>query len=343
MMSAEATASPSRRASRWQSAWDSTSRFRPVLALDILLLIVFAATQSRFLRIDNLQNMLTSVSILWVIAMGMTFVLLSGGFDLSVAAIAALSGIFFAKIAGHGLPGGLIVVLTILFGAGIGGLINGVLIGPLGLSVFVVTLASLTALSGIDYLWSHVDSFYVTTPVVSQISIDSILGVPTLIWIMVGTLLAFLYVQTRTYFGRDVYAIGGSIVAARLSGIRTSAVLIAVYAISGACAALGGVMAIGRTGAATPDVDANLPLQAIAAVLLGGTALTGGAGGVLGTAAGVLFIGILDNGLSLAGISSFWQNIITGVILVAAVLGDRVHFRRRIRPTSDVTDAQTAA
>ncbi len=141
---------------------------------------------------------------------------------------------------------------------------------------------------------------------------------------MIVTFVIALYVQHRTYWARDVYAIGGSVVAARLSGIRTSLILMSVYGLSGACAALGGIIATGRIGAATPQPDPNLPLQAIAAVLLGGTSLLGGQGGVGGTALGVLFIGILQNGLSISGVSSFWQQVITGVILVAAVLGDRI-------------------
>jgi ribose transport system permease protein len=133
-----------------------------------------------------------------------------------------------------------------------------------------------------------------------------------------------LYVQTRTYFGRDVYAVGGSPVAARLAGIRAPRTLFLVYAIAGGTAALAGAIAVGRVGAATPQVDATLPLQAIAAVLLGGTALTGGYGGVGGTALGVLFIAVLQNGLSVSGVSTDWQNVVTGIILVVAVLGDRL-------------------
>lgn len=330
-------------AARPRALWEATRRFRPILGLDILLLLVFSIAQSGFMSSVNFQNILTSEAVLWVIAMGMTFVLLSGGFDLSVAAIASLTGIFFAKLAGGGMPGGLALTLAIVFGFVVGGLVNGTLIGWLGLNVFVVTLASLTALTGVVSLWTHVQSIYATAPILQQIAINSIFGVPTLIWIMAATFLLALYVQTRTYFGRDVYAIGGSLIAARLSGIRTSLVLFTVYAISGAAAALGGVISAGRIGAATPQVDATLPLQAIAAVLIGGTSLTGGAGGVTGTAVGVLFIGILDNGLSLAGISSFWQEVITGLILVAAVLGDRLDFTLRPRRTRSQSPESAAA
>jgi ribose transport system permease protein len=253
-------------------------------------------------------------------------VLLSGGFDLSVGAIAALSGILMAKVLDQGLPGGLVLVIVVAVGALIGGVVNGLLIGRLKLSTFVVTLASMIALSGAVDLWAKAQSFYVTAPVVRTLAFDKFAGLPTPIWVMIGVFLGALYLQSRTYLGRDIYAIGGSPVAAELAGIRISRTLVIVYALVGACAALGGALAVGRIGAAVPQVDNTLPLEAIAAVLLGGTALTGGSGGVGGTALGVLFIAVLENGLSLSGVAAEWQSVVTGVILIVAVLGDRMRF-----------------
>ena len=316
---------PSSRSDRSRGAalWHGTRQFRPVLGLVIILAVVFSVTQSAFPTWANIQNLATSVSELWVIAIGMTFVLISGGVDLSVSAIAALVGIFLAKILGLGVPGGVAVLLTIAFGALVGAGINGMLIGKLGMSFFVVTLASMITITGVVNVWTNTQSYYVTAPIVTDLAINHLLGIPTAVWIMAAVLAIAGFVQRRLYFGRDVYAVGGSVIAARLSGIRTSRTLVAVYGLSGACAGLGGVLAVGRIGAASPQVDPNLPLQAIAAVLLGGTSLVGGAGGVLGTALGVLFIGILQNGLSIAGVPSFWQQVVTGVILALAVLGDR--------------------
>jgi ribose/xylose/arabinose/galactoside ABC-type transport system permease subunit len=315
--------------SRLASAFAATRHFRPVLLLVVLLFAYFALTQGDvFLTSQNIQNLLTGVSILWVVSMGMTFVMITGGVDLSVAALSVLVGIFMAKILATGVPGGIAVLLTVLAGAVVGGAVNGMLIGKLKLSFFVVTLASMTVYTGVVNLWSDTRSFYVTAPLVVKIGVEKIAGIPTPIWIMAATFLIALWVQTRTYFGRDVYAVGGSMPAARLSGIRTSRTVVCVYAVSGACAALGGVIAIGRIGAATPQVDNTLALQAAAAVLLGGTSLFGGAGGVGGTALGVLFIGVLQNGLSIAGIASSWQQVVTGVILVAAILGDRISVGR---------------
>jgi ribose transport system permease protein len=310
------------------SSWAATRRFRPVLAITIVLFVLFAATQSGFLTGANIENLLTAISVLWVVSMGMTFVLLTAGADLSVGAIAALTGIFFAKVVSAGVPGWPAVALTLLFGVIIGVVINGTLIGRFQLSFFVVTLASMIALTGVVNLWSSTQSFTVASAVPAELGINSYLGLPAPIWIMIGSFLICLYVQHWTYFGRDVYAVGGSPTAARLSGIRVSRTIIGVYALSALCATVGSLITVGRIGVAAPNVDPNLPLQAIAAVLLGGTSLAGGAGGVGGTALGVLFIGILQNGLSIAGVPSFWQQVVTGLILVLAVLGDRLGFSR---------------
>jgi ribose transport system permease protein len=307
----------------FRRVWAASRHFRPVLILLVLLVFILSVTQPAFATGANVQNLLTSVAVPWVIAMGMTFVLISGGFDLSVGATAALAGYAMAKLLAAGVPGSATLVVTIVIGALIGGVVNGLLVGRLRLNVFVVTLASMTSLTGVVSLWSNASSIYLTAPLPTQLAVDKIAGLQTPIWIMIVVFVIGLYVQSRTYFGRDVYAIGGSITAARLSGIRTTRTLVAVYSTVGACAALAGMIAASREGAATPQVDATLPLTAIAAVLLGGTTLTGGVGGVGGTALGVLFLGVLQNGLSIAGVSSYWQQVLTGIILVAAVLGGR--------------------
>lgn len=301
----------------------ATAHYRNVVVLLIVLIVFFSVTQKGFFTGANLSNLLTAVSVLWVVAIGETFVLISGGVDLSVAAVGTLVGIFVAKLLHVGIPSGFVVIIAIVLGTIIGGIVNGGLIGGFGLSFFIVTLASYIGLTGIVNVWTNTQSYIVTAPALSIIGTHNFLAIPVCVWIMAGVFLLALFLQRRTYFGRSVYAIGGSIVAARLSGIRPTRVLFLVYALCAALASIGGVIATGRIGAASPQVDPSLPLQAAAAVLIGGTSLTGGAGGVEGTAFGVLFIGVLQNGLSIAGVQSFWQEVVTGVILVAAVLGNR--------------------
>lgn len=299
---------------------EATRHFLPVLVLLVALFVAFSLTQSSFLTEQNVKNLITGVGILWVVSMAMTFVLISGGLDLSVPAVIALASVLLGKLLHAGVPELPAVLLTMLFGAVVGGLLNGFSIGVLRLSFFVVTLASLTALTGVVNLWSKTQTEFVSGSLVNKIGVGELLGIPTLIWIMAAAFLVFLFVQSRSYFGRDVYAVGGSTEAARLSGIPTARVLIAVYAISGLCAGLAGVIQVGRIGAASPAISGEIALQAVAAVLIGGTLLTGGFGGVGGTAVGVLFIGVLQNGLGLAGVSAYWQQVVTGVILFLAVL-----------------------
>jgi len=327
-----------------RSLWNGTRTFRPVLILLIVLVAVLSLTEPAFFTVMNLQNVATSVSVLWLVALGATFVQLSGGIDLSSGAVAALAGICLAKLLGTGMPGWLVIVAVVAFGAAVGALANGVLVGLFQLNVFVVTLASMTAITGAVSLWSNTQSTYVASSAVNRLAVSTFLGRPMPIWIMAATFLIFLYVQKRTYFGRDIYAVGGSLTAARLSGIRTSRTILIVWALAGAMAALAGVIAVGRIGAAAPQPDNALPLNAIAAILLGGSALSGGVGGVGGTVLGVLFIGVLQNGLSLSGAPTYWQQIVTGLILVTAVLGDRVQefrhglLRRRGRTRSRHAD-----
>ena len=305
--------------------WSATSRYAAVLVMLIAIFAVFSLTQDNFLTRSNVENLLTSVSILWVVSIAMTFVVLTAGIDLSVGSLLALSGIILSYFLNTvGMPSWLAVLLTLAAGAVIGGAVNGVLIGRFGLSFFVVTLGTLSLYEGIVNIWSDTKTTYITSALVDEIGFGEALGVATPIWIMLGTFVLAFVVLRWTYFGRDVYAVGGNIDAARLSGINVARTLMLVYAIAGLGAALGGIIQAGRLGAASPLVGQEIPLAAAAAVLLGGTSFTGGVGSVVGTAVGVLFIGTLQNGLAIAGVSSFWQQVVTGAILIVAVGIDRL-------------------
>lgn len=327
----------------------STKPFRPVLALTVVLFAYTSITQGSFLTVDNLQNVLVSVSVLWVVALGQTFALLTGGADLASGAIASVVAVFMAKVIGS-LPDGVTVLLALGFGTLVGGLANGLLIGYMRLSFFVVTLATGTALTGVVQLWTNGQSYLFNHSLVNWLALERHLGVAGPIWIMAVTFAVAYYVQRYTYFGRNVYAAGGSAPAARLSGIRVERTLLAVFAVCGFCAALGGVLAAGLVNAVDANIDNTLALQAIAAVLVGGTSLYGGSGSVVGTAFGVLFIGVLQNSLDLAGIASAWQYVVTGLILVVAVAatpgapqGRRsllTEMRRRLRRSEPETGAE---
>lgn len=303
-------------------------RFFVVLVMLVVLVIAFSVTQGRFFTSANIEALLTSAAILWVVAIGLTFVMLAGGFDLSIGSMLALSSIalgYFYNDAG--MPAGLAIVVTLAFGAILGGGINGVLVGRFGLSFLVVTLGTLILFRGVLNLWSDTKTEQVLSSLLDSMAFDKFLEIPIPVWIMAATLLVALYVQRWTYFGRDVYAVGGNADAARLSGVKVARTIIAVYAFSGLLAAFGGVLQTARIGAASPQVGEAVLFDAAAAVLLGGTSFAGGIGGVGGTAVGVLFLATLQNGLSVSGVESFWQQIITGAILLVAILLDRVQRR----------------
>jgi ribose transport system permease protein len=327
------------RARTARRVWKSTRHLTPVIVFLLAIVVIFATTNPYFFTVSNLGILLTSNTALWVVAIGMTAVLISGAVDLSIGALVAFLSILFAKLLDANVPGGLALVLTIVVGAAIGGFINGLLIGRLQLSFLLVTLASLTAFTGLVNLWSDTKSIPVSSDVTDGIAFGQVLGMNTSILIMVFVLVVALFVQTRTYFGRDIFAVGGNPVAARLAGISATRTTVAVFAITGAAAALAAVVDIGRSSAASPTVDNSLPLQAIACVLLGGARISGGSGGVGGTALGVLFLATLGNGLSLSGISSYWQQVVTGVILVGAVLLNRLSggsLPQLLRPRRDL-------
>ncbi len=303
----------------------ASQRFFAVLVLLMLLIVAFTLTQDRFFTSGNIKALLTSAAILWVVSIGLTFVMLAGGFDLSIGSMLALSSIALGAFVNDlGVTPALAIILTLAFGALIGGAVNGMLVGVLGLSFLVVTLGTLILFRGVLNLWSDTRTEQVVSPLLDALAFDSLLGIPIPVWIMTGTFLVALYVQRSTYFGRDVYAVGGNADAARLSGVRVGRTIIAVYAVSGLLAAFGGVLQTARIGAASPLVGESVLFDAAAAVLLGGTSFAGGVGGVGGTAVGVLFLATLQNGLSVSGVASFWQQIFTGAILLAAILLDRI-------------------
>jgi ribose/xylose/arabinose/galactoside ABC-type transport system permease subunit len=299
-------------------------RFFAVLVLLIAVFVFFALSQNRFFTSANIDALLTSASVLWMVAIGLTFVMLTGGFDLSLGSMLALSGIALGAFVNDlNLPIGIAVLLTLLFGLGVGAAVNGFLIGRVGLPFLVVTLGTLTLYAGLVNLWSGTKTTQVISSVLDGLAFNHALGVPVTVWIMLGVWLIALFVQRSTYFGRDVYAVGGSADAAQLSGVRVSRTLISVYALAGMLAAAAGVIQVARIGASSPQVGGTVIFDAAAAVLLGGTSFAGGIGGVGGTAVGVLFLATLQNGLSVSGVASYWQQIITGAILIIVVASDK--------------------
>lgn len=296
----------------------------------LVILVVFSAlTQDRFLTEVNLTNVLRSNASLFLLAMGSTFALVSGGVDLSVGSNLALTGIAMSQFV-EVLPIGPAVLLALLLATACGAA-NGVMVGAFGLSPFVVTLGTLAALRGFALIWTDGRTVTFTESFVVELGDGSWGPIPIPAIVMVGALLICWYLLRFTYFGRDVYAVGGNEQAANLAGIHVGRVRIGVYAVSGFFAGAAGVLLTGRLASASPTVAQGWELTAIAAILLGGTTLAGGVGGVTGSAIGVLFLGTINNSLTLAGVSSFWQFVVTGVVLIAALGFDRLRLQFALR------------
>lgn len=296
----------------------------PVL---IILAIGFELATGKFLSANNLSIVTQQASINIVLAAGMTFVILTGGIDLSVGSIlaaAAIAAVSVSLIPGWGLMG-------IAAGLGMGllfGMINGALVAYVGLPPFIVTLGALTSVRGVARLMGNDTTVFNGDLSFDFIGNGTVLGVPWLVIFALATVIVSWFILRRTVLGTWIYAVGGNQEAARLTGIKVSLVLLFVYSISGLLAGLGGVMSAARLYAANGlQLGQAYELDAIAAVILGGTSFVGGIGSIWGTLIGALIIAVLSNGLILTGVSDIWQFIIKGLVIIVAVMLDR--YRRQ--------------
>jgi ribose transport system permease protein len=296
----------------------------PVL---ILLCLFFEVTTDRFLSLMNISIVAQQAAINIVLAAGMTFVILTGGIDLSVGSILA-AGAMIALIASN-VPGYGMLGIPAALAMGLGfGLINGILIAGLKLPPFIVTLGSLTAVRGIARLMGQDTTIFNPELPFAFIGNGTFLGVPWLVIIALAVVVISWVILRRTVLGNRIYAVGGNPDAARLAGIKVWQVLLFVYSMSGLLSGLGGVMSAARLYAANGlQLGQSYELDAIAAVILGGTSFTGGVGSIWGTLIGALIIAILSNGLILLGISDIWQFIIKGLVIIGAVALDRYRLR----------------
>lgn len=301
-----------------------------VAGLLVLVVVVELLTEPNFSSSSNITNLLRTGAVPMLLCVGMTMVILTGGIDLSMGAILSVCGIAYAKLVMDGLAPEPALVLTVLLGAAIGFLVNGLLIGRVGLSFFVVTLASASLLSGFALLWSGNRQYDLSWDALARTLGNDALGgvLPYGAVIAVLAVVVAGVVLTYTVFGRSVYAIGGNPEAAQLSGIRSQWVVPAVYGVSGACAGLAGVMMIGRQTIADPTAGNNtIVLYVVAATLLAGVSITGGSGSVFAALVGTAFLQVLANALALRGFNNSWQMVVTGAILLVAVYLDRVRQR----------------
>ncbi|HEY9768202.1 MAG TPA: ribose ABC transporter permease [Coleofasciculaceae cyanobacterium] len=299
-----------------------------ILPILLLICILFALLSPNFLSAGNAVNILRQASINIVLATGMTFVILTGGIDLSVGSILAVSAVVAVLVSLLPTIGWLAVPAALLTGLLLG-LVNGTLITFLNVPPFIVTLGTLTALRGTAYLVANG-----TTVINRDINFawigNSYIGpLPWLVIIALLTVAVSWFVLRQTVLGVQIYAVGGNERAARLTGIKVNRVLLFVYGVSGLLSGLAGIMSSSRLYSATGLLGQGYELDAIAAVILGGTSFTGGIGTIIGTLFGALIIAVLNNGLTLLNMSYFWQLVVKGLVIIAAVIIDRLRKRSR--------------
>jgi ribose transport system permease protein len=288
----------------------------------IAVAIYLAATDDLFLTWGNVMNIFRAQSVIFILAIGMTFVILTGGLDLSVAAAAGFSGMILGLCFKAGMSPVPAIVICIISGIGLG-MLNGFLVGLVRVSPFVVTLGTMSIYTSVILVVTHgstVSLFnYPKFSAIQTLANRDVGPIPIILMVILALYAIAWFVLHRTSFGRAVYAVGSNKEAARLNGLNVPLTLFLVYTIAALIYSLGAIQQDGRLTAAVPIVDPNQMLAVIAAVLIGGMSMSGGEGGLLGTFVGVLFLGVIQNGLTLKGVSAFWQGTVTGLILIVAV------------------------
>ncbi|KJH71032.1 ABC transporter permease subunit [Aliterella atlantica] len=299
-----------------------------ILPILILICVLFSFLSPNFLTPNNLVNIFRQASINIVLATGMTFVILTGGIDLSVGSILAVSAVVSVLVSLIPGLGWAAVLAGLLVGLALG-LLNGALITFLDVPPFIVTLGSLTALRGAAFLIANGTTVFNRDLNFAWVGNTYLGPLPWLAVIALLTVAISWFVLRQTVLGVQIYAVGGNERAARLTGIKVNRVLLFVYGVSGALAGLGGIMSSSRLFSATGTLGQGYELDAIAAVILGGTSFTGGVGTIVGTLLGALIIAVLNNGLTLLNLSYFWQLVVKGLVIIVAVIIDRLRRRSR--------------
>lgn len=300
---------------------ENLDKYKSLIGL-VILCVVITFVSPAFMTLSNITNVFTQVSTNAIIAVGMTFVILTGGIDLSVGSTVAISGALAASI----IKSTNNIFLAVLAAGVVGiviGLINGLLISKGKLQAFIATLATMTIFRGATLVFTNGTPISKLPEKFVEIGNGKLGFIPIPVIITVIVLVIAIYVLTQTRFGRYLYALGGNEDSARLSGINTTKIKTLVYVISGFASSIAGVIIASRIGSASPNAGTGFELDAIAAVVIGGTSLAGGEGRITGTIIGALIIGVLNNGLNLMNVSPFYQSIVKGLVILIAVLLDK--------------------
>ncbi len=296
-----------------------------IILVFVFICVLFTFLNEYFLTWGNWLNLLRQSSINGILAIGVTFVILTKGIDLSVGSIMALAGMLAASFVTTGNEHFVGIAVAVALGTGaLMGLANGVIIARINVPPFVTTLGMLSMARGLTLIYSDGRPTANLSAAFRWIGSGNILGLPLPVIIFFAVFIIGWVTLTKTTFGRYVYAVGGNEKAARTSGISTRTIIAATYVISGLLAGLGGLVLAARTTAALPQAGIGYELDAIAAVVIGGTSLSGGRGSLVGTLFGALIIGTINNGMDLMGVSSYYQQLLKGGIIIIAVIADQI-------------------
>ncbi|GAA1883623.1 ABC transporter permease [Lapillicoccus jejuensis] len=307
----------------------SSGRVLGVLAALAAVFVVFTVLEPAFISVDNVSEIVVQSSIIGVVALGMTLVIVTGGIDLSVGSIVGVVSVVCATNLGSWTPFGTIVAGLVL--GGLLGLLNGVFTAYLGLASFIVTLATLNLYRGVAFLYTNGTPIFGLDLQFRNIFAGSILGVQNPILILLVTTVVCFLLLTRTRLGTYLRAIGSNPTAARQSGVLVQRTTVLAFVLSGVLCALAALLLMGRVGAAEPITGTGFELTAIAAVVVGGTSLAGGRASIVGTILGALLLGSIRTGLTLLNVNPYIQYVVTGAIILVAVLIDRFVSRRHTR------------
>ncbi len=295
----------------------------------LCLFAILSLTSDSFLKLGNITNIMNSVSLNGILALGMVFVMTAGGIDLSVGSLLALASTTIGVVLEATHNNFLACVAAVCI-CSLLGLMNGILVAKFDMFPFVVTLASQLVIRGLGYVFSGGYSFALANPSFTNIGLGKLFGaIPYPIIMLLGIAVLAYIILHCTKYGRYVYAVGGNINTARASGVNVPGVLIGTYVISGFCAGVAGIILTTRINAAQPNIGVGYEVDAIAACVLGGTSFAGGVSTIPGTFIGIVFIGIMYNGMNLLGIESYWQTIVKGLVIIGAVLLDTVLNKRK--------------
>lgn len=293
-----------------------------LILICIAFIVVLCIVEPKFSSFTNITNLLRSTSISGIVAVGMTFVIISAGIDLSVGSVLAFSGMMAALLISGGMPILLAMVLSLVVSTGIGAFI-GFIIHKGKVPAFIATLGFMQIIRGLVMLMSNANKIAVPESF-SEFATAKLLGIPAMVYVWIFIVIIGIVIAKFTIFGRNIYAIGSNTEAARLSGVKIGKNTSAIYAFSGFCAGVAGLLMTTRLGSGTPTAGIGMEMDAVAAVVVGGASLSGAVGSVFGTVIGALIIAMLRNGGQLLGINSFILDILVGALIIVAVLIDKL-------------------